>query len=97
MPGMAMIEKLDAPELTTSSGIVLSTENIVGELVRGKVVAYSPHKDSNVNIKEGTVVLLKRYGPEIVKVDSIEYLLAEVPQDIVGIVTDPKFYPQQDV
>jgi chaperonin GroES len=58
---------------------------------KGKVIAVGPGKIDKegkripMDIKKGQVVLFKKYGPDEIKVDDKEYLIAR-QEDILAIV-----------
>lgn len=58
---------------------------------KGKVVAVGPgklDKDSKrvpIEVKKGQVVLFKKYGPDEIKIDDKEYLIAR-EEDILAVI-----------
>jgi chaperonin GroES len=79
-------------EEKTASGIVLPDTAEKERPEQGKVIAVGPGKviaelgkRVPVNIKVGDVVLFTKYGPNEVKVDGKEYLIAR-EEDILAIL-----------
>ena len=79
-------------EEKTASGIVLPDTAEKERPEQGKVIAVGPgkvvaelEKRVPVNIKVGDVVLFTKYGPNEVKVDGKEYLIAR-EEDILAIL-----------
>ncbi|MBI4090062.1 MAG: co-chaperone GroES [Candidatus Kerfeldbacteria bacterium] len=76
----------------TKSGIVLpdTAEDDKG-LKQGEVLAVGPGKlldngqRAPMSVKVGDRVIMKKYGPDEVKIEGVEYLVAE-ESDIIGIV-----------
>lgn len=76
----------------TKTGIVLpdTSEDDKG-LKQGEVLAIGPGKvlengnRSPMSVKVGDKVLLKKYGPDEVKIEGTEYLVAE-ESDIIAII-----------
>lgn len=69
-------------EKTTKSGIVLPDTAEKEELEHGEVIAVGPGKFDHgarvpMTVKVGDKVILKKYGPDKVKIDGTEYLVAE--------------------
>ncbi len=75
----------------TTSGIVLPDTTEKEGLKEGEVVAIGPGKmlengnRSPMSVKVGDKVLLKKYGPDEVKIGSTDYLVAE-ENDIIAVV-----------
>lgn len=74
----------------TKSGIVLPDTAEKDELEQGEVIAVgSPKqdhgKDVPLEVKVGDKVILKKYGPDKVKIGGDEYMIAD-EDDLVGIV-----------
>ncbi len=78
-------------ETKTKSGIVLPDTAEKERPVKGKVVAVGPGKLNNdgkiipMNVKKGDAVLFSKYGPNEIKVDGKEYLVAR-EDDIIAIL-----------
>lgn len=70
------------PESKTQSGIVIPDTSDKGRPEMGTVVAVGPGKMSKtgtlipMSVKVGDRVLFTKYGPDEIKVDSKEYLIA---------------------
>ena len=85
-----VIEPLKQEE-KTASGILLPETVEKERPEQGKVVAVGPGKKNEdgkvipLDVKEGDVVLFTKYGPNEVKIDDTEYLIAR-EDDILGIV-----------
>ena len=89
MRGKVMIKPVKE-EKVTKSGIVLPDTVEKEELEQGEVIALgAPKMDDGKEIpselKVGDRVILKKYGPDKVKIDGAEYMIAE-EEDLVGIV-----------
>ncbi|MBI4092385.1 MAG: co-chaperone GroES [Candidatus Kerfeldbacteria bacterium] len=75
----------------TKSGIVLPDTAEKDELEQGEVLAVGPGKilengnRATMSVKVGHKVILKKYGPDKVKIEGTEYLVAE-ESDIIAIV-----------
>ena len=75
----------------TASGIVIPDTAEKERPEQGKVVAVGPGKLSDegkripINVKKGDVVLFTKYGPNEIKVDDKEYLIAR-EEDILAIL-----------
>lgn len=78
-------------EEKTKSGIVLPETAAKERPEQGKIIAVGPGKilESGkiipVNLKKGDVVLFTKYGPNEIKVDDKEYLIAK-EEDILAIL-----------
>jgi len=87
-----VIEPISQEE-KTKSGILIPVTAEKERPEQGKVIAVGPGKknDSGQNItssvKEGDKVLFTKYGPNEVKVDDKEYLIAK-EEDILAILED---------
>lgn len=86
-----VVVKPIAKEKTTKSGIVLPDTVEKDELEQGEVVAVGPGKIDHgqrvpMDVKVGDRVILKKYGPDKVKIDGEEMLVAE-QGDIIAIVS----------
>jgi len=77
-------------EKKTKTGIVLP-ETAEKEPQQGKVVAVGPGKKTKdgkmipVSVKKGDIVLFRKYGPDEIKIDDKEYLIAK-EEDILAII-----------
>ncbi|MFH2105042.1 MAG: co-chaperone GroES [Parcubacteria group bacterium] len=78
-------------EETTKSGIVLPDTAEKEKPEKAKVIAIGPGKTlesgkkSEMTVKVGNTVLFKKYGPDEIKIDDEEYLIASM-DDILAIV-----------
>ena len=85
-----VIEPLKQEE-KTKSGILLPETVEKERPEQGKIVAVGPGKKTDegkiipLEVKVGDTVLFNKYGPNEVKVDEIEYLIAK-EEDILGIL-----------
>lgn len=85
-----VIEPLKQEE-KTKSGILLPETAEKERPEQGKVIAVGPGKKTDegkvvpLEVKVGDVVLFTKYGPNEVKVDEKEYLIAK-EEDILGII-----------
>lgn len=80
--GDHVIVKPVAEDKMTKSGIVLPDTAEKEELEHGEVLAVGPGKYDDgtlvpMSVKVGDKVILKKYGPDKVKIDGTEYLVAE--------------------
>ncbi|KKS37496.1 MAG: co-chaperone GroES [Candidatus Sungbacteria bacterium RIFCSPLOWO2_12_FULL_41_11] len=86
-----LIEPMDQEKEKTKSGIYLPETASKERPERGRVVAVGPGKmlDSGklspMNVKEGDTVLFTKYGPNEIKVEEKEYLIAR-EEDILAIL-----------
>lgn len=80
-------------EEKTKSGIILPDTAEKEKPEQGKVIAVGPGKlDENgkripMEIKEGDTVLFKKYGPDEIKIDEKEYLIAS-EEDVLAILEE---------
>ena len=87
-----LIEPLKQEE-KTKSGILLPETAEKEKPEQGKVVAVGPGKKTDegklipLEVKVGDIVLFKKYGPDEIKVDEKEYLIAS-EDDILAIVEE---------
>ena len=78
-------------EEKTKSGILLPDTAEKDKPEQGKVIAVGPGKKTDegkvvpLDVKEGDVVLFTKYGPNEVKIDENEYLIAR-EEDILAIL-----------
>lgn len=85
-----LIEPMEQAE-KTEGGIILPSTADKERPEQGKVVAVGPgKKDSSGNtipmeVKKGDKVLFTKYGPNEIKVDKHEYLIAK-QEDILAII-----------
>ena len=89
--GDNVILKPLAKEETTKSGIVLPDTAEKEKPEKAEVVAVGPGKTldsgqkTEMTVKKGDRVLFKKYGPDEIKIDGQEYLIAGM-DDILAIV-----------
>ena len=85
-----LIEPMSKEE-KTKSGIVLP-DTVEEKPEQGRVVAVGPGRIDNngkripMSVKVGDVVLFTKYGPNEVKIDNKEYLIAK-EEDILAIIS----------
>jgi len=85
-----LLEPLEEKEGKTKTGIYLP-DTAKERPEQGKVVATGPGKTTDegkripMSVKEGDVVLFTKYGPNEIKVDGKEYLIAR-EEDILAII-----------
>ncbi|MDP2664368.1 MAG: co-chaperone GroES [bacterium] len=85
-----LIEALKQEE-KTKSGILLPESAEKEKPEQGKVIAVGPGKKTEdgkvipLEVKAGDVVLFKKYGPDEIKIEDKEYLIAS-EEDILAIV-----------
>lgn len=78
-------------EEKTKSGIVLPETAAKERPEQGRVIAVGPGKTLEsgkiqpISLKKGDVVLFTQYGPNAIKVDNKEYLIAR-EEDILAIL-----------
>ena len=76
---------------TTESGIVIPDTAEKERPIKGKVLAVGPGKADDkgnripVSVKEGDIVLFKKYGPDEIEVNGNKYLVAE-EDDILATI-----------
>ena len=86
-----MIEHLNEDKGKTKTGIYLPETVEKERPEQGKVVAVGPGKLSDegkripMSVKKGDVVLFTKYGPNEIKVDGKEYLIAR-EEDILAVI-----------
>ena len=84
------IEPLEK-EQTTESGIVIPETAEKERPQKGKVLAVGPGRFNDkgdkipVSLKEGDMVLFKKYGPDEIEIDGKTYLVAD-EEDILAIL-----------
>jgi len=80
-------------EEKTKSGILLPETAEKEKPEQGKVIAVGPGKKTeqgkviSMEVKPGDVVLFTKYGPNEIKINGKEYLIAK-EEDILGIVEE---------
>jgi len=85
-----LLEPLKQEE-KTKSGILLPESVEKEKPEQGKVIAVGPGKKTEdgkvipLEVKAGDVVLFKKYGPDEIKVEDKEYLIAS-EEDILAII-----------
>jgi len=80
-----LIEPISSEE-KTESGIVLPETAEKEKPEQGKVVAVGPGRPNKpVSVKKGDVVLFTKYGPNEIKINNKEYLIAR-EEDILAIL-----------
>ena len=85
-----LLEPLKQEE-KTKSGILLPESAEKEKPEQGKVIAVGPGKKTEdgkvipLEVKAGDVVLFKKYGPDEIKVEDKEYLIAS-EEDILAII-----------
>ena len=89
MRGKVLIKPVKE-EKVTKSGIVLPDTVEKDELEQGEVIAIGEPKIDHgqplpAEIKVGDMVILKKYGPDKVKIDGHDYVIAE-EDDLVGVI-----------
>ena len=89
MRGKALIKPVKE-EKVTKSGIVLPDTVEKDELEQGEVIAVgAPKMDDGqevpMQLKVGDKVILKKYGPDKVKLDGQDYLVAD-EDDVIAIL-----------
>jgi len=78
-------------EEKTASGIVLPETVSKEKPMQGKIIAVGPGKLNEdgkripMSVKKGDVVLFTKYGPNEIKIDNKEYLVAK-EEDILAIL-----------
>ena len=78
-------------EQTTQSGIVIPETAEKERPQKGKVLAVGPGRFNDkgdrvpVSLKEGDMVLFKKYGPDEIEIDGTKYLVAE-EEDVLAIL-----------
>ncbi|MDD5430935.1 MAG: co-chaperone GroES [Candidatus Pacebacteria bacterium] len=80
-------------EKTTKSGIVLPDTAEKEKPIRGKIIAVGPGRTDErgiripMSVKEGDIVLFKKYGPDEIEIDGKKYLVGE-EADILAIINE---------
>ena len=80
-----------AEDKLTKSGIVLPETAEKEKPIKGKVLAVGPGKFNEkgermpMSVKEGNIVLFKKYGPDEIEIDGKKYLVGE-EDDILAII-----------
>jgi len=89
MRGKVLIKPIKEEKMT-KSGIVLPDTVEKEELEQGEVVAVGKPKmdhgqEMTMEVKVGDKVILKKYGPDKVKIEGEDYMIAD-EDDLVGIL-----------
>ncbi len=80
-----LIEPISTEE-KTKSGIILPDTADKEKPEQGKVIAVGPgKKNKSVGVKVGDIVLFTKYGPNEIKIDNKEYLIAR-EEDILAVL-----------
>lgn len=79
-----LIEPISIEEKTTS-GIILPDTADKEKPEQGKVVEVGPGRGKEMFVKKGDLVLFNKYGPNEIKIDNKEYLIAK-QEDILAIL-----------
>jgi chaperonin GroES len=85
-----LIEPMEQEE-KTKAGILLPETAEQEKPEQGKVIGVGPGRKTvsgkiiPLNVKKGDVVLFKRYGPDEIKINNKEYLIAK-EEDILAII-----------
>jgi len=78
-------------EEKTKTGILLPETVEKERPEQGRVIAVGPGRKTSsgkiipLNVKKGDTVLFKKYGPDEIKIDNKEYLIAK-EEDILAII-----------
>ncbi|MDD5251797.1 MAG: co-chaperone GroES [Patescibacteria group bacterium] len=86
-----VVVKPQAKTETTKSGIVIPDTVDKERPERGEVLAVGPGKilengnRSPMSVKPGDKILFKKYGPDEVKIDGVEYLVLD-ESDIIALI-----------
>ena len=86
-----LIQSLKKEEEKTKSGILLPDTAEKERPEQGKVIAVGPGRvDDNgkrisLEVKKGNIVLFAKYGPNEIKIDGKEYLIAK-GEDILAVI-----------
>jgi len=89
--GDHILIKVKEKEEKTKGGIILPETADKEQPQEGKVVAAGPGKKlssgniQEMSVKEGDMILFRKYGPDEIKVDNEEYLIAK-EEDILAIL-----------
>lgn len=79
-----LIEPISIEE-KTASGIILPDTADKEKPEQGKVVEVGPGRGKGMGVKVGDLVLFNKYGPNEIKIDNKEYLIAK-QEDILAIL-----------
>ncbi len=80
-----LIEPISSEEMT-KSGIILPDTADKEKPEQGKVIEVGPGRGNKaMNVKKGDIVLFTKYGPNEIKIDNKEYLIAK-EEDILAIL-----------
>ncbi|MDP3953533.1 MAG: co-chaperone GroES [bacterium] len=78
-------------EKTTESGIVIPETAEQERPIKGKVLAVGPGRLNDkgdrvpVSVKEGDMILFKKYGPDEIEMEGKKYLVAD-EEDILAVI-----------
>ncbi len=75
-----VVVKPETKEATTASGIVLAETSSKEKPQKGKVISTGPDTKS---VKEGDIVLFKKYSPTEIEIDDQEYFILD-EEDLLG-------------
>jgi len=79
-----LIEPISVEE-KTASGIILPDTADKEKPEQGKVIEVGPGRGKEMSVKVGDLVLFNKYGPNEIKIDNKEYLIAK-QEDILAIL-----------
>ncbi len=80
-----LIEPISTEE-KTKSGIIIPETVEKEKPEQGKIIAVGPGRPNKpMGVKKGDVVLFTKYGPNEIKIDNKEYLIAK-EEDILAIL-----------
>ena len=80
-----LIEPISVEDKTTS-GIILPDTADKEKPEQGKVIEVGPGKPNKpMSVKKGDIVLFTKYGPNEIKIDNKEYLIAK-EEDVLAIL-----------
>ena len=87
-----LVEPLKQEEIT-KGGIIIPETAREERAVKGKIIAVGPGKLNEkgeripINVKEGQVILFKKYAPDEIKIDDKEYYFIR-EDDVMAILED---------
>lgn len=80
-----LIEPISAED-KTESGIILPDTADKEKPEQGRVIAVGPGRPNKpIGVKKGDIVLFTKYGPNEIKIDDKEYLIAK-EEDILAVL-----------
>jgi chaperonin GroES len=80
-----LIEPISAED-KTESGIILPDTADKEKPEQGRVIAVGPGRPNKpISVKKGDIVLFTKYGPNEIKIDNKEYLIAK-EEDILAVL-----------